>query len=261
MVIGDTQVRPGVPTKHLSWIGQYIVDHFAGQDIQIVHVGDHWDMPSLSSYDKGTSRIEGKRYVHDVRAGNVGFDLLNEPLHDYNRRRRKKWLPGRTITLGNHEHRIVRATEENAQLEGLLSLDALNAAQWGWDVVPFLKPKWIDGIAYAHYFYNPKTNRPYSGEISTRLKTIGHSFTQGHQQGLAVGHRDVMNGRHMGLVVGSTYLHDEGYIGPQGNLEWRGIYVCHRVRNGAYDRMEVSLESLCERYERRPLHRYMENAA
>jgi hypothetical protein len=50
LFIPDTQVKPGVPTVHLSWIGQYIVDRFAGRpfDLTIVHAGDHYDLPSLS---------------------------------------------------------------------------------------------------------------------------------------------------------------------------------------------------------------------
>jgi hypothetical protein len=262
VVIGDTQVKPGVPTRHLEWIGRYIVDHFAGQDIQIVHVGDHWDMPSLSSYDKGTARIEGKRYVHDVRAGNSAFDLLNAPLLEHNKRRRVKWRPKRTLLLGNHEHRIVRASEEDAQLEGLLSLDALNAKAWGWDVVPFLEPRIIDGVHYAHYFYHPNTGRPYGGEnLYTRLKNIGHSFTMGHQQGMAYAVRPVGGTRHHGLVVGSCYLHEEKYLGPQATAYWRGIVVCHQVHGGTYDPMFVSLDYLCHRYEKKTLRTYLEKAA
>ena len=46
VVIGDTQVKPDVPIGHLRWIGQYIVDQFHKQDVSIIHLGDHWDMPS-----------------------------------------------------------------------------------------------------------------------------------------------------------------------------------------------------------------------
>lgn len=262
IVIGDTQVKPGVPTKHLSWIGRYIVDQFAGQDVSVIHVGDHWDMPSLSSYDKGTARIEGKRYVHDVRSGNDAFDLLNAPFYEHNKRRAKKWRPHRLLLLGNHENRIVRASEEDAQLEGLLSLDALNAKAWGWDVAPFLEPRIVDGVSYAHYFYHPNTGRPYGGEnLYTRLKNIGHSFTMGHQQGMAYAVRPVGGTRHHGLVIGSSYLHEERYLGPQSTAYWRGIVVCHEVRGGTYDPMFVSLDYLCHRYEKKTLRTYMEKAA
>lgn len=78
-VIGDTQVKEGVETKHLEWIGRYLVDQFAGQDVTVVHLGDHWDMPSLSSYDVDKKSMEGRRYREDVLAGNRAFGLLNAP--------------------------------------------------------------------------------------------------------------------------------------------------------------------------------------
>jgi hypothetical protein len=215
VVIGDTQVKPGVPTKHLSWIGQYIVDQFAGREgVEVVHLGDHADMPSLSSYDKGTQKLEGKRVVRDIEAANTGFDLLMEPLDTHNKKQRKArsgkvWNPSRTILEGNHEHRIVRAANADAQLEGLLSLDALNYKTWGWDFVPFLKPKIIDGVSYCHYFYNPNTGRPLAGEnLETRLKNIGHSFTMGHQQGMKYAVRAVNGQLHQGLVNGSCLTPD-----------------------------------------------------
>lgn len=262
IVIGDTQVKPGVETKHLEWVGKYIVDQFAGRDVSVIHVGDHWDMPSLSSYDKGKKEMEGRRYKADIIAGNKAFDRLCAPLAKYNAGRRKsaQWWPDRHFLLGNHENRIARACEDDAQLEGILSFDDFNAEAHGWKVHPFLAPVWLDGIAYSHYFYNPNTGRPYSGEnLEPRLKTIGHSFTMGHQQGLKVAARRVGKSRHCGLVIGSTYLHDEKYLGPQGAENWRGIVVCHQVEDGAYDRMEVSLEFLCRRYEGKTLADFMKS--
>lgn len=260
IVIGDTQVKAGVPTAHLSWIGRYIVDQFAGQDdVTLIHVGDHWDMPSLSSYDKGKKGMEGRRYIADIDAGNKGFTKLCEPLARYNARRRtsRQWWPARHFLLGNHENRIARATEEDAQLDGVISFDDLNAKDWGWKVHDFLEPVVIDGVSYAHFFYNPNTGRPYCGEnLHTRLKTIGHSFTMGHQQGLQHAIRPVGKTRHMGLVVGSCYLHDEKYLGYQGNAYWRGIVVCHQVERGAYDAMFVSLEYLCRKYTGKTLKQF-----
>ena len=50
LVIGDTQVKPGISLSYLTWIGKYIVDK---QPDVIVMIGDFADMPSLSSYDVG----------------------------------------------------------------------------------------------------------------------------------------------------------------------------------------------------------------
>lgn len=261
VVIGDTQVKKGVPMEHLTWIGRYIVDQFAGRkDVTLVHLGDHWDMPSLSSYDKGKKEMEGRRYKDDIAAGNRGFDLLCAPLAKYNagRRARDRWLPARHLLLGNHEHRISRAIEEDAQLEGVIGSDDFNAEAHGWTVHPFLEVLTLDGVHYSHYFYHPNTGRPYGGEnLYTRLKQIGHSFTMGHQQGLSHAIRPVGKTRHLGLVNGSCYLHEEKYLGPQSTAYWRGIVVCHQVEAGTYDAMFISLDYLCRRYEGKTLATFM----
>jgi hypothetical protein len=248
LVIGDTQVKPGVPTQHLTWIGRYIVDQFANQNLAIVHLGDHWDMPSLSFYDKGKKAMEGRRYVADIEAGNAAMDQLFKPLVDYNEKNKKKWNPDCHFLLGNHEERIQRAVNADATLEGTLGYQHLNASKYC-KVHEFLKPIDIDGVIYAHYFYQPKTSKPYGGAIQAKLKNIGHSFTMGHQQGMDYGLVPVGEGRRHGLVLGSTYLHDEEYLGPQSVAYWRGIVVCHQVENGMYDPMFISLDYLCRRYE------------
>lgn len=263
IVIPDTQVKPGVRTEHLGWVAQYIVDKFAGRpNVKIIHLGDHWDMPSLSSYDKkGGLKMEGRRYGEDVDAGNSGFAKLSRPIElAISRRRNISWTPELHFLFGNHEDRINRAVNQDAQLEGTVSQDDLDTRAWARH--GFLEPLSLDGVTYSHYFYNPMNGRAVAGMIETRLKTIGRSFTQGHQQvlmyGLAPGW--TMDGRPVmrhGLVAGACYLHDEDYMGPQGNAYWRGIVVCHGVRDGAYDPMFVSLDYLCRRYEGMPLNKFV----
>lgn len=261
--IPDSQVKPGVPLDSLRWIGNYMVEEFAERpNVKIIHAGDFADMPSLSQYDKGTKKMEGRTYQADLDAVIEGWDILNEPLEKYNaikrRKKEKVWAPRKVITLGNHEDRITRAINANPQLENTLTLDKLELSRYGWEVIPYLQPIWIDGIAYAHYFYNPLTGKPYGGaSMDTRLKNIGHSFTMGHQQVLQYGIRTVAKGTQHGLVAGSSYLHPEDYIGPQGQAHWRGIVVKHQVKNGSYDPLFVSLEYLCQRFENSTLENFM----
>lgn len=254
VVIGDTQVKPGVPLRHLTWIGQYIAEQFAGQNVAVIHLGDHWDMPSLSSYDRGKRSSEGRRYKEDIEVGNAAFRMLHEPIAAA--RAAKKWAPDLHVLFGNHEDRITRACEDAAFLDGKLSLDDLDTC--GWQRHAFRTPVNIDGIRYCHYFYHKNTGRPYSGDnLYPRLKTIGHSFTMGHQQGVQYTMREVDGKRHHGLVLGSTYLHDEEYLGPQAVAYWRGIVVKHQVEDGQYDPMFVSLDYLCRRYEGVTLREYL----
>jgi len=259
LIIPDTQAKHGVPTDHLRWIGNYIVER--KPDV-VVHLGDHADMPSLSSYDVGKRDFEGRRYSTDIEAANQAFDILNAPLHAYNEHRRamkeKKYKPRRVLILGNHEARIDRAANDDAKLTGLISIDDLNYADHGWEVIPFLKPIEIDGVWYAHYYANPMNGRPMGGAAAARLKTIGHTFVMGHQQTLDYAVRFLSNGQQQfGLVAGACYLHDEDYKGPQGNAHWRGVIVLHQVEGGAADPMFVSLNYLCRRYEGVDLSTFM----
>lgn len=260
IVIPDTQAKEGVPTDHLSWIGSFIVEEYHDEDIKIIHLGDHADMPSLSSYDRGTRAMEGRRYVEDIQAANKAWKVLNKPLVDFNKNRAKtkhvQWLPDRHLLLGNHENRINRAVESDAQLFGLLSTDQLDYARSGWKVHPFLNIVWLEGVGYSHYFTN-SMGRPIAGQMDLRLKNIGHSFTQGHQQILAYSLRFVAGKSQHGLVAGSCYLHDEDYLGPQ-LYYWRGIIVCHQVEDGSYDPQFISLDYLCRRYEGTTLEKFMD---
>lgn len=251
-VIPDTQVKPGVPIDHLRWAGRYIADKMNAHPtwrFRVIHLGDHWDMPSLSSYDKGKKAMEGRRYLADVRAGERGWAALNEPLDGLD-------FDGQFF-MGNHEDRISRAAEADAQLDGLVDIADVRdvvESSGAWTFHDFLVPVVLEGVTYAHYFYNPMTGRPYSGEnTKLRLKNIGRSFTMGHQQTFDHAIRYAGAQQQHGLILGAFYMHDEDYKGPQGNQHWRGIAVCHDVRNGAYDPSFVSLESLCRRYEGVPL--------
>lgn len=257
LVIPDTQAKPGAPTDHLRWIGHYIVDK--KPDV-IIHLGDHWDMPSLSSYDRGKKAMEGRRYRQDVDAGNEAWAVLNKPLDDYNRQRaktkHKQYTPVKKRLLGNHEQRIDRATEMDAALDGTIGYDDLLSP--GWEVHDFLDMVEVDGVLYSHYFYNPNSGRPYTSMIENRIRTVGQSFTMGHQQTLAYGLVFTNNGqqRH-GLVAGACYLHDEDYKGYQGNAHWRGIIRKSAVKDGSYDPTFISLDSLCQRYEGVTLSHFM----
>lgn len=250
LLIPDTQVRPGVRTDHLAWLGQYIVDR--APDI-VVHIGDHWDMPSLSSYDeRGSRSMEGRRYARDVEAGNRALELIRAPA------RRAGLKTKFHLLRGNHENRIAAAIDRDPKLEGSIGFGDLESP--GWEVHSYLFPVWLDGVCYSHYFYQPLTGRPYSGTIDNRLKQIGHSFSMGHQQTLLYGVRFVGNRSQHGLVAGSFYLHDEEYKGPQGNAHWRGIIVKHQVEHGSYNPMFVDLEFLARKYAGCSLSRYRRSA-
>ena len=241
LVIADTQAKSEEDLEYLLWIGKYIADK--KPDI-IVHIGDHFDMPSLSSYDKGTSKIEGKRLYKDIEAGVEGFKLLNLELEKH-----KDYHPRKVFCLGNHEERLDRYVNEHPELQGTLGTDKLPFAKYGWEVHPFLKPVEIEGIFFVHYLANPMSGKPYGGSAMNILKTVGRSFVVGHKQCLDVAIRPTIDGKQqLGIVNGACYDHFESYKGYSGNNHFRGLTVLHECSDGFAVPMFVSLDYMKEKY-------------
>ena len=213
MVIPDIQAKPGVPEDHLEWIANYAIDK--RPDV-IIQIGDWADMPSLSLYDKGKRCYEGRRYVKDIEAANASLMRFERVLEDYNRvNPLTPYNPDKRLTLGNHEYRIVRATQLDPGLDGKLSLGDLDFYQRGWKTTPFLEVVEIDGVQYSHYFISGAMGRPVSSAAAL-LKARGGSATMGHVQRMDVAYHPQT--QQIGLMCGTAYLHDEEYLGPQGNV-------------------------------------------
>jgi hypothetical protein len=248
LVIPDTQCKPGHSVDYLENIGRFIVDK---QPDHIVHLGDHADMPSLSSYDVGKKAFEGRRYRDDIEAGKEGMSALHRPINAYNSRQRKngkkQYLPGKDLFLGNHENRINRAVNDDPKLDGVLSVADLDYDR-EWTVHPFLEVGVIGGIAFSHYFVTGVAGRP-AGTAAAQLRKTNMSSIAGHQQGKQIAYATRADGSTItSIIAGSCYEHHEDYMGPQGNRHWRGVIMLHEVVDGAFDEMFVSLQYINERY-------------
>lgn len=247
LVIPDTQCKEGQEWPHLAALGQYIVKH---RPEVIVHLGDHWDMPSLSSYDRGTRKAEGKRVYQDIAAGNAAMDVLLHDLRKLQSKQRKHkikvYKPRMVFLIGNHEERIMRHVNANPELHGFLDYSHLSLSEW--EVSDFLIPKEVEGILFAHYFYNPNSGRPFGGSITNRLNKVKESFIQGHEQTLLFDRQYTPNRTLTGLVAGAFYLHDEEYKGAQGNTHWRGVIMLHDAEGGDYRKEEIPIDYLMEKY-------------
>lgn len=234
LVIADTQVREEVSIEHIKGLGEWIADNCPRR---IVHIGDHWDMPSLSSYDRGTAKIEGRRVRSDIDAGNNAMQALLKPLRDlqdHQRSNKKRvYQPELHFHIGNHEERIKRYENANPAIHGFIGYNSFDLA--GWKIHDFLQVNTIENVDFSHYFYNPNTGRPYGGTAEHRLNKIKRSFVQGHEQGFKYHIEAVGKSRIHGLVVGSFYTHDEGYKGPQGNDHWRGVAILRDHKDGEYN--------------------------
>jgi hypothetical protein len=249
LVLPDVQAKPGNDFSYLMRIGQYMVEK---KPEVVVCIGDFGDMPSLSSYDRGKKSFEGRRYKRDVEATQEAMAAFLSPLEEYNARakknRQKPYRPRRVLTLGNHEHRIERATNEDPKLDGVLSLDDLGYELFGWEVHPFLDVVVIEGVAFSHYFVTGVAGRPAS-TAAAQLRKTNMSCIAGHQQGKQIAYATRADGSTItSIIAGSCYEHEEDYLGPQGNKHWRGFLMLHEVKNGAFDEMWVSLDYVNQRH-------------
>lgn len=249
MVIPDTQVKPGDSIEHLRWAGQYAAEK---EPDVIVHIGDHWDFPSLSSYDRGTGKMEGRRLKEDIAAGNRALNAFMEPINRKNGQLRRagkpEYNPRKIFCIGNHEERMQRMLNQEAWMEGIFSYDDMNLAENGWEVWPFLEVVVVDGVAYSHYFTSGVMGRPVTNAgLMIRKKMM--SCVMGHVQHRDIGYAQRVDGKRItGIFAGCYYQHDEEYLNPQGNQHWRGLWMLHEVDDGQFDEMPVSMDYLRSKY-------------
>lgn len=244
-IVPDTQVRPGVPLDHLGWVRQAIEEY---RPQVLIHIGDHWDMPSLNSHEEpGSEFMEGQRYHQDVEVGNEAFKTLFEGL---------KVKPERKLfCFGNHEERADRFAAINPKFRHLVSTQDCNTLDF--ERHKFGKIVEIDGVLYSHYFSNPHSGRAIGGTIQNKLTKVGRSFVQGHVQGRDYGSKLLATGETIsGEVVGSCYLHQEAYRGAH-QRHWRGVLILNEVEDGDWQEMPLSLKYLCKKYTGEELFEYM----
>jgi hypothetical protein len=249
LVLPDVQAKPGVDFSYLRRIGCYLVEK--KPDV-VVCIGDFADLPSLSSYDRGKKSFEGRRYKRDIEAAQFAMQAFLGPMNEYNEMRRKnkkgEYKPRMVLTLGNHEHRINRAVEDDPKLDGMLSVKDLAYAEYGWEVREFLEVVVIEGIAFSHYFTTGVMGRPASSAQAQLRKTAMSCFA-GHQQGKQIAYGYRADGKTItSIISGSCYEHCEPYLGPQGNEHWRGFWMLHDTQDGAFDEMPVSLSYVNAKY-------------
>lgn len=247
LVLPDPHAHPQFHNKRAEWAGRLIAD--VKPDV-VVQMGDCWDMPSLSGFDKGTRAAVGRSYRADVDAG---LDF-NERLWAEVKKTKRK-LPRRVALIGNHENRIDKAINLQPELEGAIGLKDLELGRYYDDVIPYngRSPGVtnIDGISYAHFFISGVMGKAIGGtHAAYSILQKGHgSSTAGDLHLLSYDVQTGIGGRRIhGLVAGVFQDYDATWAGEANRLWWRGVIVKRNVNNGTYDPQFISLESLKKAY-------------
>lgn len=239
-VIPDTQSKDGVKNP-LVPVAHHISEI---RPDAIVHLGDHWDFPSLSKYDRGKKSHRVKTYLKDVKAGNKAMEEFFTVLRSQWRNHDSKCK--KIILEGNHEFRRNTAIEYGPdELVDLLYEFQPNYSGWH-EVVPFLKIKKIKGVNFSHFFQN--LNSPKAITTARNLLLKKHeSCIAGHQQGFDYAEQLTGKSQIQAMIIGSCYYHEESYK-PQSNHHWRGTVLLKDVNNGNFDFDRFSLNKLDKIY-------------
>lgn len=247
LIIPDSHAHPKHHNKRAEWLGKLIND--IKPDV-VVHLGDSADMPSLSSYDRGTKAFQGRNYRADIDA-HLDF---NDRLWDTVRSAKRK-LPVRYFFEGNHEHRITKAINLQPELEGAISFDDLELERYYDEIVPYNGRSpgvlSVDGISYAHFFISGVMGKPLGGtHPSYAILSKGHSSaTAGDLHLLSYNVQTGIGGKTLqGLVAGCYQDYDADWAGEANKLWWRGVIVKRNVENGNYDPSFISLAALKKEY-------------
>ena len=73
LLLPDPHAHKDHDNKRADWIGKLILDE--RPDV-VMNMGDTFDMPSLSSFDKGKASFHGASYEKDIEAGVEFLDRM-----------------------------------------------------------------------------------------------------------------------------------------------------------------------------------------
>ena len=240
LIIPDPHASPDYDNKRFTALGNLIVDK---QPHIVLCLGDMADMPSLSSYDKGTKGFEGRRYKKDVASTIDAQVKLFEPINKLNannrKRKEKQYKPKLHMCLGNHEDRITRATNFSPELEGTISINDLQYEKFGWKITPFKSCITLGGIVFSHYFTSGVAGRPISSaHTGYHLITKLHcSAVQGHSHLYNHAEQTRPDGQKIFGLSAGCYSHpkySESWCKDTEYTWWRGVVMLNGLDGDGY---------------------------
>lgn len=251
LIVPDSHAHPDFPNDRADWLGQLIKDR--KPDV-VVNIGDTFDMPSLSSFDKGKASFYGNSYERDIEAGVEFLDRVWSPV-----KKSKKKRPKSIYLVGNHDlPRLRKVLEYQPELggskfgigEGDFQLD-----KYHHEVVDYVGGTpgiyQSDGISFAHYMVSELMGRPIGGEnhAASLLNKNYSSCVVGHSHAADWSVRTGSNGKKiMGLVCGVYQDYSNPWAGNVANMWHRGVVFLNNVEDGVYDPEWISLGRLRNAY-------------
>lgn len=257
LVIGDTHAKSGEDLSRFSWLGKAIMDL---RPTKVICLGDFNDMGSLSSYDKGKKSFYNASIEADILTSHMALGMIREPLEAYWKRSKKSlnimhnkgkplvYKPEFIMLGGNHdEARIERTIQSNPELTGLISIEKLGYAKFGWKYIPYTVPCIVDGIAYCHHFASGIMGKPIGGKYlaSSLIATNLQSSTVGHDHSFQYASKPRADGTLVHGLSAGCYTEDEPpYANGAHKFWWRGLIYKTNVKNGDYSLKQFTMDEV-----------------
>jgi hypothetical protein len=251
LVVPDVHGHPDHHNDRADWLGKFILDR--KPDV-VVNMGDTFDMPSLSSFDKGKASFHGASYEKDI---NSGLDFLDRMWHPIRKAKRKR--PYSVFIEGNHEHRLRKVLEYQPELSGSgkygIGYKDYQLADYHNDIVYYEGQTpgiyTFEGISFAHYMVSGLMGRPIGGEHhAASLLAKNHcSCVVGHSHTVDWAVRSSPTGKRiMGVVAGVYQDYVSSWAGNINHLWWPGLVYLHGVEGGTYSPEFISLGRVRREY-------------
>lgn len=240
LIIPDAHADESEPNDRFGWLGQEIANR---NPKRVIQLGDFADMHSLNSFERGKGSMEGKRYWKDIAVSLDAMERLMTPIVDAG------ISPELIMLEGNHEYRITRATNEDARLDGTISVADLEFDEFGWTVHPYKDVVTIDGVAYSHHFSHGRMGRPISG-AKQHITKLHSSTISGHSHILDLAFATRADGKEIfSLVAGCFFEKKLSYTDiTEHRTWWRGITLLRKDSEGRHCFEFVTLTDLRDKY-------------
>ena len=254
LVVGDCHVEETQDLSRFELLGKLIVQE---KPEDIVLIGDFLTLNCLSAWDKDKrKKMEGKRYVSEIAAGNKALDLMMADMLKLQKKQRKnkekQYKPNLIFIEGNHEDRLTRYLDYDPTFEGAIGVRKdLKLDERGFEWVDYRDYKYINDIGFTHIPHN--TVAPIAGKYHIHRATdcTVKSVVYGHTHKLETANKHVEGMEHLQQVmsVGCFFQEHEEYVKGRRTDYWKGVVLLRSYKPNRFDFETYSLGRMRRTYE------------
>jgi predicted phosphodiesterase len=221
IAIGDTHDQPGMSKDRFKWIAKHcakVIPH------RIIQIGDFASWDSVSTHDAPGSITHAQRpsFRSDLESCEEAMALFFKEIKDLD-------IP-MELTAGNHEDRVQRFENKNAETVGTLYMQFEDlCARYRWRLHPYGQWLFIDGVGFTHV---PKNimGKPYGGQNSenqianhaTHSVVFGHTHRSSFRKAPKIGINNSIEVLNLGSAMPDGYV--AKYAGTATSGWSYGIY-------------------------------------